>query len=226
MTLEQALHEMELDDEIGAVRCDPAHQHMDMRIVGVPMVDRDPVEPGVEVDLKLAHEVPRIAAQVSELGRVLGADDEAEVVAITCASFGEGIAIGLVASCIEHRGVASVAGHAVALEITDVPPERRGAVLRTAMPDDATVPEDAATSDAASTTDAEMPSDATTQDGALPDPPKRAADCVVGAPRHDENGARGFVLLMLGAAALFRVARRRSRARTVPRADLITASRG
>ena len=37
------------DHEIGAGLIDAAHQQMDMRVVGVPVIDGDPVEPGAEI---------------------------------------------------------------------------------------------------------------------------------------------------------------------------------
>ena len=41
------------DDEILAGLVDAADQQVDMRIVGVPVIDGDPVEPGAEVGLHL-----------------------------------------------------------------------------------------------------------------------------------------------------------------------------
>jgi hypothetical protein len=45
------------DDEIGTVICDTAHHEMHMRVVGVPMGDADPVQPGAKIALHLAGEV-------------------------------------------------------------------------------------------------------------------------------------------------------------------------
>src|SRR3546814_16451587 len=46
----------------------------------------------------------------------------------------DGIAIGVVRAGIEQAGVASIARHAVALEVGDLPGERRRAKLRALMP--------------------------------------------------------------------------------------------
>jgi hypothetical protein len=43
-------------DEIGTVICDAAHHEMHMRVVGIPMGDADPVQPGAEIALHLADE--------------------------------------------------------------------------------------------------------------------------------------------------------------------------
>jgi len=45
------------DDEIGAILRDAPHQQVDVRIVGVPVIDCDPVKPGPEIALHLDHEV-------------------------------------------------------------------------------------------------------------------------------------------------------------------------
>jgi hypothetical protein len=45
------------DDQIGTVICDAAHHEMHMRVVGVPMGDADPVQPGAEIALHLADQV-------------------------------------------------------------------------------------------------------------------------------------------------------------------------
>ncbi|HWW57392.1 MAG TPA: hypothetical protein VN047_10920, partial [Sphingopyxis sp.] len=99
------------------------------------MIDRDPVEARLEINLKLAHQVARVAAQVAKLGRILRTDNETEVVTIAAAALSEGSAIGLIAGGIEHRGVASVAGYTVAFEIGYVTSEWGGTKPRAAMPD-------------------------------------------------------------------------------------------
>jgi hypothetical protein len=60
------------------------------------MVDRDPVQPGGEIQLHLAHEVAGEAAEICHLGGILGRDDEPELVAIFSAAFHKGLAVGLV----------------------------------------------------------------------------------------------------------------------------------
>src|SRR3546814_16536602 len=55
----------------------------------------------------------------------------------------EGIAIGVVRAGIEQAGVASIARHAVALEVGDMPGERRRAKLRALMTDHTGLDDDA-----------------------------------------------------------------------------------
>jgi hypothetical protein len=67
-----------------------------VRMAGVVMVDRDPVEAGGEIQFHLAHEVAGEAAKVSHLGCILGCDNEPELVAISPAALHECLAVGLV----------------------------------------------------------------------------------------------------------------------------------
>ena len=97
---------------------------MDVRLVGVPMVDRHPIELSPEIALGMSHQVAGVGAKVGELGRVLGADDEPEVVAVLFAAICERRDVGRVAACIEHAGVGAVARHALPLEIAQVLGER------------------------------------------------------------------------------------------------------
>ena len=58
-------------------------------IVGVPMIDSDPVERGAKVAFGIRHQFSRKRPQVRQLVRVLRRNDEAEVVAIIAASLGK-----------------------------------------------------------------------------------------------------------------------------------------
>src|SRR6266436_2827360 len=69
---------------------------MDMRIVGVPVIDRDPIEPGPEIALHLGDEVAGEGLEIGHLGGILRRDDEAEVMAIVMAAPREGRGIGSV----------------------------------------------------------------------------------------------------------------------------------
>jgi hypothetical protein len=64
-------------------------------MAGVVVIDSDPVEPGAEVLFHLVHEVAGEAAQVAQVGGVLGAGDEAELVTILPAPGEEGATVGV-----------------------------------------------------------------------------------------------------------------------------------
>ena len=98
---------------------------MDMGVVGVPMIDRDPVEPGAEVALCVPHELAREGSKVGHLARVLRRDREPEMMPVRFASFGESLRGGMVGGGVEHPGVRPVASDALALQVRDMFRERR-----------------------------------------------------------------------------------------------------
>jgi hypothetical protein len=114
-----------VDDKVGAMVIDAAHQQMDMRVVGVPVIDRDPFEPGAEIGFHLANEIAGIFAKVRQVRRILGRDDDPEMMPVVLAPIGEGAIVGAIAIGVEHPRGRSVAGDALALEIGDVRGQRR-----------------------------------------------------------------------------------------------------
>jgi hypothetical protein len=108
------------DDEIGAVLRDAPHQQMHMVIVGVPMIDRDPVEPGAEIALHLADEVPGESLEVSHLGSILRPDDEPEMMSVVQAAARECHRVWAVLGGAEHVGLLADAGDAVTLQVGDM----------------------------------------------------------------------------------------------------------
>ena len=121
------------DDEVLAVVGAAAHQHMDVRIVGVPVIDGDPVELRAEIAFGVGHQLAGEGAKIGHLGRVLGRHGEPEMMAVVLAPLGESLGVGVVGPGVEHPGVRAVAGDAFALEIGDV--LRRAAPSGTSCPD-------------------------------------------------------------------------------------------
>ncbi|AEG58111.1 hypothetical protein Sinme_6738 (plasmid) [Sinorhizobium meliloti AK83] len=70
-----------IDDEILPSSA-AAQDDMDVRIVGIPVVDTDPVEPGGKILFGLGHQFAGEAFQILKIDRLFRRDDEAEVVAI------------------------------------------------------------------------------------------------------------------------------------------------
>ncbi len=101
------------DDKFPTVVRMAADQQMNMRVVGVPMIDRDPVEPRAEVFLHLVHEVPRVGAKVGHVGCVFRRDDEAEVMAVRMAAFGKFLVIDLIVLSVEQSSLHAFARHAI-----------------------------------------------------------------------------------------------------------------
>ena len=108
------------DDKILAVITAAAHQDMNMGIVGIPMIDCHPVQPGVEITFGIGHQFAGKGAKVRHLGSVLRRDCEPEMMPIILAPLRKSLGIGTVRPGIEHLRVGAVAGNALALEICDV----------------------------------------------------------------------------------------------------------
>ena len=79
------------------------------------MIDGDPVELGAEVARGLAHEIAGEGAQVLHLARVLWRDDEPEMMPVVFAACGKVALVDGVVLRAEHRCVAAVLGHTIAL---------------------------------------------------------------------------------------------------------------
>jgi hypothetical protein len=97
-----------------------AHDDVRVRMAGVVMVDRDPVEAGAEVLLHLPHEVTREATQVAQVSGILGGDDEAELVAVVPAARQEGAALSPVLQGRVGVALLAIPGDPVAFQIAQV----------------------------------------------------------------------------------------------------------
>jgi hypothetical protein len=93
---------------------------MSVRVAGVEMIDRHPIESGAEVLLHLAQKTAGEVLEILVLDRVLGRDDEAELVAVAVGPLEEGGAVGAVQPRIVEVAGQSLAGDAVALEIAQM----------------------------------------------------------------------------------------------------------
>ena len=74
---------------------DAADHDMSVRVTGVVMIDRDPIEGGVNVPLHLSHEPTREGLQVAECDAILGANDEPELMAVLSGALGEILCVNL-----------------------------------------------------------------------------------------------------------------------------------
>src|SRR5260370_34436192 len=108
---------------------------MDVRIVGVPVINLDPIQPRSEVVLHLLGEVTSKGLKVLHLGCVLGTDDESEMMPVISGALDEGTQIGVVRDGVEHPGRSAVLGDALPSEIGEMRPNRTGSAE--ALADDA-----------------------------------------------------------------------------------------
>ncbi len=93
------------DDEVAAVVGDAAHQQVDVRVVGIPVIDRDPVEPRAEIAFHPRGQVARERPEIGHVAGVLGRNDEPEMMAVVLAAICEGDVVGAIAGGVEHLHV-------------------------------------------------------------------------------------------------------------------------
>jgi hypothetical protein len=97
---------------------------VDMRVLGVPVVNRHPLEPAPEVTLRLRHQVPGQGLEVGQLGRVVRGYDEPEMMPVVLATHSEGAIVGVVPLGIEHATGGAVFGYTLTPQIAQMSTER------------------------------------------------------------------------------------------------------
>ena len=68
-------------------------KNMHMGVVGIPVIDRYPIEPSAQIMSHVVHELAGEYADVCELCGILGRYNEAEMVAVIAAACRKGIAV-------------------------------------------------------------------------------------------------------------------------------------
>ena len=91
-----------MDDEHVAAIVSAVHDQMDVRIVSVPVINSDPIQPRTEVVLHLLDEVTGKGWKVLHLGCVFGTDDEPEMMPVITGALGKATQIRVVRNCVEH----------------------------------------------------------------------------------------------------------------------------
>src|SRR5229473_4913523 len=109
-----------IDDQILVQLISAVDDDMNMRMAGIKMVHRDPIELRSQVTFEFAHEVAGEAGEVAEAHTVLRRDDDAKLVAIILAAIEEGIAVGPVLRRRIQPAALAIARGAVALNITEM----------------------------------------------------------------------------------------------------------
>jgi hypothetical protein len=96
----------------------------DMRVLGVPVVNRYPLEPAPEITLRLRHQVSGKGLEVGQLGRVVRGYDESEMMPVVLASLCEAAIAGVVPLRIEHTTGGPIFGYALSPQISQMGTER------------------------------------------------------------------------------------------------------
>ena len=84
-------------DEVAALVVAAADDDVGVRMAGVEVIDRHPVELGIEVAFHLREEIADERLQVRQPRAVLGRDDEAELMRVVLRALEEGAAIDIIA---------------------------------------------------------------------------------------------------------------------------------
>lgn len=118
-----------VNHKIAAVIGAAAHDDMDMRVVGVPMIDGNPLQFGAEVFFRLPHQLAREPLQILHVGGVLRGHNEPEMMAVVLAALREILHVGVVGLRLEHFCALAVTGDTVAAKVVEVAGERTALTL-------------------------------------------------------------------------------------------------
>ena len=113
---------------------------MAVRVAGVEVIDRDPIEPGAEILFHLPHHIAGESAKIGEPVAIFGRDDEAELMAIFTAALNEGSPIRPVAIRSIELSSPAVPGRSVALQVVKM---RMGCPAAELQPNNARLDHDA-----------------------------------------------------------------------------------
>ena len=109
-----------IDDQILAQLIPAVDDDMNMRMAGIKMAHRDPIELRSQVSFEFAHEVAGEAGEVAEAHTVLRRDDDAKLVAVVLAAIEEAIAVGPVLRRRIQPAALAIARGDVTLNITQM----------------------------------------------------------------------------------------------------------
>src|SRR5260370_14010065 len=107
-----------VDDQILVQLISAVDDDMNMRMAGIKMVHRDPIELRSQVTFEFAHEVAGEAREITEAHTVLRRDDDAKLVPVVLTAIEEGIAVDPVLRGRIQPAPLPIALAAVALHLT------------------------------------------------------------------------------------------------------------
>src|SRR5262249_1695764 len=112
------------DYEVTTIISTAANDDVNVGMLRVPMVDRDPVELGPEVTLGMRHQVSGKCLEIRQLSGIIRRDNKPEMMPITLAAFSKRTMVGLVMVGVEHPSRGTVLGDAFSPEIAEMRAER------------------------------------------------------------------------------------------------------
>ena len=91
-----------------------------MRVVGVPVINGDPIEVGVEITFRIRHQLAGEGTQICHLASIFGRNYEPKMVAVVLTPFRKCIHVGVLRTWIEHTSSHAITGDALTFEVADV----------------------------------------------------------------------------------------------------------
>jgi hypothetical protein len=109
------------DDEVasGLVRA-PQH-NVGMGMLGIPMIDRDPVEASTQIAFHLRHKLTREGLNVPNLGRIIRGYDKAELMPVALNPLFEFSGIHLISRRSVKLAPPALRCNAVSLDVAEMP---------------------------------------------------------------------------------------------------------
>ena len=108
------------DDQILAIAGPATDNDMDVGVLGIPVIDGDPVEAGAQIAFGVAHKITGESLEIGKFGRVFGCDNEPEMMTVLLAPLCKGPTIDLIALSAKHPCRLTVFSHAVAAKIGEM----------------------------------------------------------------------------------------------------------
>lgn len=116
------------DDQILVAIVLPPHDDTAVRVAGVEVIDRDPIQPGAEILFHSLHQPSRQRLQIIIFGAILRRDDETELVAIARLPIEKSHPVDLIRLGPVELSSSTIAGRAVTLDIAEMGARRRPAL--------------------------------------------------------------------------------------------------
>ena len=115
------------DNQVATVVVFAAQHHVCVRVIGVPVIDCHPVEPGPKIGLHPVHQMPSKATQVIEPQRVFGRDDKAELMPILASRGLEFLQVGAIGPSVVGLGRPGIARDGISGNVMEMRLDRPGA---------------------------------------------------------------------------------------------------
>ena len=108
------------DNKIVPILGNAAHDNMDMRVLGIPMIGGGPIELRAEILFHLAHQIAGESFKVGHLQRVFRGDDKPKMMPVMLTARSKLIAIDVVTVRAKQLAMILIAADTIALYIREM----------------------------------------------------------------------------------------------------------